>query len=369
LKREPASSGEAGFKGGPVVAPAPAAPAPASRPLELAQPEPAAPPAATAPQAPSQFAEGKDLEEGERIKTAAELGSAHELPPLDASTPSLRPSADAEASPSIQAESDGAPWMDEWKGLKGPSELTALHSFILRYRERRLAAHPQNTEELEKFVREATENNAPTQDRIPETAPAKQQVAILVDRELTEDDQRAWAETRERGTAAALRAYVLSFPKGRYVSTAEQRLAEIEERAFGRKKDAAAWGKAERTGTPAGFEAYLKAYPNGRYREDARKKLASLATARSTAQKEDAAWQKANKQRTRGAYSGYLATYPKGRYAANAQETLDRSEAPAPPQASPPRSIPDAARVRQSSGSRFPSSDEPFIDRLQGSAR
>jgi hypothetical protein len=161
---------------------------------------------------------------------------------------------------------------------------------------------------------------------------------------------------------------MMSVPRGRYVSSAEERLAEIEERAFGRKKDAAAWSKAERTGTQAGFEAYLKAYPNGRYKEDARRKIASVATARpTTAQREEAAWEKANKQRTRGAYSGYLASYPKGRYAASAQETLDRSE-PAPPQASPPRSNP-ATRAGQSSGPRFPSPDEPFVERLQGSGQ
>ena len=222
----------------------------------------------------------------------------------------------------------------EWQHLRGSNELTALESFISRYREkptaiearnhfRRVVAGLENAEVLRKFVRE-------TMNDSPERTLAKRQLALLVERETTEDDRRAWDETRTRGSAAALRAYIESFPNGMYVAKAEERLAAIEDEAISRKKEAAAWAKAVRAATIAGYEAYLKAEPDGRHADDARKKIASIA-------------------------------------ATETQASIEQVEPVRQP--SPPRIAAETPRIGQRSGSRFPSPDEPFIDRIQGPAQ
>lgn len=317
--------------------------------------------------------------ESQRIKTAGEVqfantvtgnGAPDRIVPARQDTPSPpleRMAALQPASPA-PAETASAPWDDEWAGLQGSSELLALHSFIQRYREkpaadeargrfRTVVAALENVDELKKFVRETVEDS-------PERALVKHQLALLVERETAERDQRAWDETRGRGTIAALRAYLLGFPSGRHVSQAEERLAALEEEATGRKKDSAAWAKALRTATRAGYEAYLKARPGGRHLQDAKRKIAVLAAEQSTVRKEDEAWAKASKERTRSAYDAYLNAYPNGRYANIARETIEKADRS--PQAEPRRTASDTQRARRGGGPRWPSSDEPFVERIQG---
>ncbi len=290
------------------------------------------------------------------------------LAPRNASSPPpARMAALQPASPTL-AEMASAPWDDEWTGLRGSNELLALHSFIQRYREkpaadeargrfRTVVAALENVDELKKFVRETVKDS-------PERTLVKRQLALLVEKETVEGDKKAWDETREKDSIAALRAYLLGFPNGRHVYQAEERLAALEEEANGRKKDSAAWAKALRTATRAGYEAYLKAQPDGRYIEDARRKIAALATRESTTRKEEEAWARASKERTRSAYYAYLNAYPNGRYANMAQETVEKAERP--PQAEPRRTASDTQRARRAGGPRWPSSDEPFVERIQG---
>ena len=283
------------------------------------------------------------------------------------SPPPERMAALQPASPT-PAEAASAPWADEWAGLQGSNELLVLHSFIQRYRDkpaadearsrfRTVVAALENTDQLKKFVRETVEDS-------PERALVKRQLALLVERETVEGDQKAWHETRQKGSIAALRAYLLSFPNGRHVDQAEERLAALEEEANGRKKDAAAWARALRNATRAGYEGYLKAQPDGRYVDDAKRKIASLAAAESTTRKENEAWAKASRERTRSAYYAYLNAYPNGRYASLAQETIEKAERP--PQSEPRRTASDTPRGRRGGGPRWPSSDEPVIERIQG---
>jgi DnaJ-domain-containing protein 1 len=265
------------------------------------------------------------------------------------------------------AEMAGAPWDDEWAGLRDSNELLALHSFIQRYQERPAAdeargrfrtvvAALENADELKKFVRKTVEDS-------PERALVKRQLALLVEKETAEGDQKAWAETREKESIAALRAYLLGFPSGRHVYQAEERLAALEEEANGRKNDSAAWAKAVRAATREGYEAYLKAQPDGRYIDDAKRKIAALATQDTAARKESEAWARASRQRTRSAYYAYLNAYPNGRYANTAQEIIEKAERP--PRAEPRRTASDAQRTRGGGGPRWPSSDEPFVERIQ----
>ena len=290
-------------------------------------------------------------------------------PAGDPSSPPPERMAALQPAAPIPGEKAGAPWDDEWAGLQGSNELLALHSFIQCYREkpaadeargrfRTVVAALENTDELKKFVRETAEDS-------PERALVKRQLALLVEKETAEEDQRAWNEIRTTGSIAALRAYLLSFPSGRHVYKAEERLAALEEEANGRKKDSAAWAKALRSSTRAGYEAYLKAYPDGRYTDDAERRIAALTNQESTSRKEDEAWAKASKARTRSAYYAYLNAYPNGRYASAAQETIERTDRSS--QAEPPqRAAAETQRTLRRSEPRFPSSDEPFVERIPG---
>ncbi len=266
------------------------------------------------------------------------------------------------------AETRIEPAQEEWKMLQRSSELQALNNFIQRYRERpaadearsrfkNIVAGLDKVDELQKFVRETTSDS-------PERMLAKSQLAMLVEKEVSDADHRAWNETRERGTVAALRAYLLSYPDGEHAPQAEERLSDLEE-ASSRKKDAAAWVKAARNGTRSSYEAYLDAQPEGQYVALARRKIAALSATEATAQKDKdhAAWRKANRERTPRAYGAYLEAYPNGQYASIAQETLDRGDQS--PRPGPRRAASDVPRAPYRSEPRWPSPDEPFIERIQ----
>ena len=287
-------------------------------------------------------------------------------PPTDQPSPPPERMAALQSASPTPAETGSAPWDDEWAALQSSNELQALHSFIQRYGERPAAdeargrfrtvvAALENTEPLQKFVRETVEDS-------PERAFVRRQLALLVEREAVEGDQKAWNETRDTGSIAALRAYLLGYPSGQHVDKAEERLAALEEEANGRKKDGAAWAKALRSATRAGYEAYLKAHPDGRNVEDAERKIASLTAREAGVSKEEEVWAKASKERTRAAYFAYLNAYPNGRYVDAAQATIEKA---AKPQTEPPRrAASEAPRTSRSAGPRFPSSDEPFVERM-----
>lgn len=292
------------------------------------------------------------------------------VPAPDASAPAPQRMASLQPALPTPAETGSAPWDEEWAKLQGSNELLPLHSFIQRYREtpvaddargrfRAVVAGLENADELKKFVRE-------TVDDSPERMVVKRQLAMLVEKETAEGDQRAWDQARERGTVAALRAYLLGYPNGKFTYKAEDRLAALEEVASGRKKDSAAWAKALRTATRAGYETYLKAEPDGRYVDDARRKIAALTNQESSARKEEEAWAKASKERTRSAYYSYLNAYPNGRFASAAQEAVEKTDRPAPPLAVAERAPSDTSHVRRRNGPRWPSSDEPFVERIEG---
>jgi len=306
----------------------------------------------------------------ERLTVAPSiLGAAPDriAPPTDRPSPPPERMAALQSASPTPAETGSAPWDDEWAALQSSNELQALHSFIQRYGERPAAdeargrfrtvvAALENTEPLQKFVRETVEDS-------PERAFVRRQLALLVEREAVEGDQKAWNETRDTGSIAALRAYLLGYPSGQHVDKAEERLAALEEEANGRKKDGAAWAKALRSATRAGYEAYLKAHPDGRNVENAERKIASLTAREAGVNKEEEVWAKASKERTRAAYFAYLNAYPNGRYVDAAQATIEKAAKPQQTEL-PRRAASEAPRPLRSAGPRFPSSDEPFVERM-----
>jgi uncharacterized protein YjbI with pentapeptide repeats len=205
-------------------------------------------------------------------------------------------------------------------------------------------------------------------------APAvPQRMARLNEDEDKESELNAWQSTKEAGTLAAFRAYLINFPQGRHFGEARERVAALESELAGRREDEAAWTKAQRLGSRPALLGYLLAFPDGRYAGEAKKKLSALDAKTTSLHKEDQAWAKAKADNSHQAYVNYLSSYPNGRYAAQAHQTIAAAQSrprPSSPSPSPTPAV-SAGRVDQASDDRqsrpsprFPSSDEPFIERL-----
>lgn len=212
----------------------------------------------------------------------------------------------------------------------------------------------------------APAESAPTlSEKQPETVPLPQRMARLMQNESKENEFQAWQSTKEAGTTAAYRAYLINFPSGQHVPEAREHLKTLESEIAERKEDEAAWTQAQRTGTRAALQAYLTEYPEGRYVHHAKKKLLALDAKTAALHKEDEVWAKVKAENSREAYINYLNAYPNGRYAAQAQQTLggDQSAPPSRPRRAS-RAVQSADTPEAALSPRWPSADEPFIERL-----
>ncbi len=305
---------------------------------------------------------------------AGEASPAQEHPPAgmvaEAPTADEPPERLAALQNPVPAPVDAAsPWEDEWRLLRNSTELLALHGFILRHAEkplvdearirfRTLVAAVENPEELKGFIKQVPQDSA-------EKAVVNRRLAMLVEKATADADENAWVSTKDAGTVAAFRAYLLGYPNGRYVDEAEEKLAALEEQISGRKKEATAWTKARRTGTRMAYQSYIQAFPNGRFIDDAKRKLASLNTQEDAQRKEDEAWLKARRDNSRNAYFAYLNAYPNGRYTGQAQRMIENATSPQTTESTSPTADEQPIQ-RQSRRLRWPSSDEPFVDRVPG---
>ena len=154
------------------------------------------------------------------------------------------------------------------------------------------------------------------------TPPPPQRMARLNEDEDKESEFNAWQSTKEAGTLAAFRAYLINFPQGRHLSEAREHVAALESALAERKEDEAAWTKAQRLGSRPALLGYLLAFPDGRYAGEAKTKLSALDARTASLHKEDEAWAKAKADNSHRAYANYLSSYPNGRYAAQAHQTI-----------------------------------------------
>jgi uncharacterized protein YjbI with pentapeptide repeats len=330
---------------------------------ELSAPEPATPhllaradehapavsePASPAPAAPAPASTAANTVKVPDPGNAARVPSPPERePPAQSINPAPAVTAEIEPQPSTPAQENTAP------------------------------AEPMVTAGIEPEPPVTQESPAPTEPVIaeekPAIPPAPQRMARLNEDEDKESELDAWQSTKEAGTLAAFRAYLINFPHGRHFSEAREHVAALESELAGRKEDEAAWTKAQRLGSRPALLGYLLAFPDGRYADEAKKKLSALDAKTASLHKEDQAWAKAKADNSHQAYANYLSSYPNGRYAAQAQQTIAAAQSRPRPSSPSPSPTPDvsAGRVDQASDDRqsrrsprFPSSDEPFIERL-----
>ena len=137
------------------------------------------------------------------------------------------------------------------------------------------AAAPHRSRE-ESFEMPTSQRNSSLKRREKHPWPVADETTTGPARRARDDRRRSKGlgrETGQRGTAAALRAYISGYPSGNHVDQAEEKLAAIEEQALDRKKfQRLEQGSAGRY-TRAGYEAYLRAEPDGGHVGDAKRRI------------------------------------------------------------------------------------------------
>ena len=98
-------------------------------------------------------------------------------------------------------------------------------------------------------------------------------------------------------TAEDYQRYLNAYPKGRYISSAKNKMEEI---SFGCCK------------TIDDYKIYLQKYPAGKYKDEARKNVA-----------DEVYWKNCITSDTRSEYRNYLAQFPNGRHRTEAQQKID----------------------------------------------
>ena len=98
-------------------------------------------------------------------------------------------------------------------------------------------------------------------------------------------------------TAEDYQRYLNAYPKGRYISSAKNKMEEI---SFGCCK------------TIDDYKIYLQKYPAGKYKDEARKNVA-----------DEVYWKNCITSDMRSEYRNYLAQFPNGRHRTEAQQKID----------------------------------------------
>lgn len=274
----------------------------------------------------------------------------------------------------VLTDPGSAPWVEEWKSLRGSTDVRALYSFIERHKDRAL---PEETWKQFRLAVAATTNaddlravHRSLRSDHPEAAFVEERLAMLIEQENLQADMEAWLTAKDAGTMAAFRAYLVGYPTGRYADNALRQIAALEAE-MAERRDNAAWASAKSEGTVRALSAYLRAYPDGLYVADAKKMIAAIDRRMALLQKEDRAWEAAKRGNSRAAFRSYLKAYPKGRYAAAARDALRKVSAAATTVVTTERHETLSSELwplqdRQRRRMRWPSSDEPFIEQMPG---
>ena len=140
-------------------------------------------------------------------------------------------------------------------------------------------------------------------------------------------DDDAWAQAEKAGTRAAIEDYLEQFPDGLHAFDADialnelRRAEEAAERAAAERatRDDADWAQAQRAATAAAVDAYLATWPEGRHVAEARELRASIEAAANDRR----AFEAAARLHTIEAYRAYTEAFPGGRQLAAALEAID----------------------------------------------
>ncbi len=153
-------------------------------------------------------------------------------------------------------------------------------------------------------------------------------------KEQIEDDY--WGEIKDSNDISSYEQYRRVYPKGRYLNTANLKLAQLKKQVqppappviVREDPEAALWVEVQKGNSVEDYRAYLAQYPKGKYAVLAKGRLAKFETdaadasrvqreaaAQQLAQQEQGAWELANNSASEAGYQSYLNSYPRGKYA------------------------------------------------------
>ncbi len=95
---------------------------------------------------------------------------------------------------------------------------------------------------------------------------------------LKRDEEAVWKEVSKANTVAEYRNYLMGFPEGKYVASANRKINALAEEDI--------WKSTKINDTELGYEDYIRKYsPSGKYVETARERLEQLKSERQERQK------------------------------------------------------------------------------------
>ena len=143
-----------------------------------------------------------------------------------------------------------------------------------------------------------------------------------------------WEEIKDSTDLSGFEQYRKAYPKGRYLNTANLKIAQLKKQAQqpapvavspGREdNETALWNEVKNSTSKDDFDAYLVQYPKGKYIALAKSRIKKLQdeAANEAARKEQEAWEAANQSGSEDGYQSYLKGWPGGQYAGLAQVRL-----------------------------------------------
>lgn len=131
-------------------------------------------------------------------------------------------------------------------------------------------------------------------------------------------DDAAWSAALGADTVEALEAYVVTDPNGRYVVTAQARIAIIRQEA----EEEIAWAQALEQNTIEAYQAYLSNHGEGAHASEA---------AQVVTRADREAWSLASVRNSVESYEDYLAGFPGGANVSQAKTRIGELKRGAPP--------------------------------------
>jgi len=134
-------------------------------------------------------------------------------------------------------------------------------------------------------------------------------------------EEEDWKYAERRNTIKSYKGYIRTYPNGKYVSEAEKRIKDIENRIRNNKEEKA-WEDAKDENTIESYKNYIKTYPNGKYVSEAEKRISEIEI-KIRKDEEEKAWKEAENKDTIKSYKKYLKRYGKeGKYVKDAKEKI-----------------------------------------------
>ena len=194
---------------------------------------------------------------------------------------------------------------DTWEGVRDSNNAGAVQEYLKQYPKGRFAGQAR--------VLIATLKGGGARPVEP----------VVVNPVHSDGEGDLWAEVQKGNSRDDYDAYLLQYPKGKYVALARSRIAKLQEAAAAEadRREQEAWESADSSSSEDAYRSYLKGWPSGKYTGLAQVRIRKLQSDLA-ARAEQELWQKAESSQSSQAVQAYLDRYPNGSHVAAAQNIL-----------------------------------------------